>query len=583
MNRLNINAAYANGVVLRGGNPSGGSDSATINGVAGNDVIGVTLGATGDTVSGIVAGNVTLVGVENLTVNGDPAAGDAGVDAITLSGLGGVSDLHNVALNGGTAGAGADATDTVGITGTANPDDFNVWPISDTSAVIESVNGVGPTVTANLNNAATSTFTVNGGASNDKVTVHGTVADDAITVTRAAGASTVLVNNGANLKIVTLAENTPDALTVDGGDGDDTITVNGTGGGDLTVRGGDPTNSQAAVGDTLIVNLGGGIAVVSPGATPDAGLVQGPAAGDDVDFFGLEVVSLVAPAAAGDEIQVQGTNDSDSIAALNDPMNPGNRVWVNDRAVVTFLNYETLTLQGRFGDDQISVTPGTLVGVTTINAQGGDPTASDTLIVTGTAGNDAMVYTPGATNDAATVDVDGASAIAPVVGTTIESVVIHGGGNILGDTLLVNATANLNDIITLTPGSAQDAGGFRVNSFAPVAFTNLGVGGSLTVDGLAGAGDTLVYNGTAASDIFTIPAVQLIGNQVDLVVNGDLLNPQIAVGSVGVEDYTFRGLGGDDIFNIRPLATVDIQVQGDEPGASDILNFFTVTGPTIVN
>jgi hypothetical protein len=43
----------------------------------------------------------------------------------------------------------------------------------------------------------------------------------------------------------------------------------------------------------------------------------------------------------------------------------------------------TLNLQAGAGDDMVSVTPGPLA-IATINVDGGDPTASDTLIVNGT-------------------------------------------------------------------------------------------------------------------------------------------------------------------------------------------------------
>ena len=60
------------------------------------------------------------------------------------------------------------------------------------------------------------------------------------------------------------------------------------------------------------------------------------------------------------------------------------RVTVDNGTQVNFIDLTVLNLNGNAGDDVIAVTPNTLA-ITTINVNGGDPTASDTLIVNGTA------------------------------------------------------------------------------------------------------------------------------------------------------------------------------------------------------
>ena len=96
---------------LNGGDPSG-SDNVTLNGTAGADTIGLALAATGDTVSGVISGPVTLVGVENLTINSL-----GGADALSVTNLGGTSDLQTAIFN-----SGGDALDTFTATGTAGPE-----------------------------------------------------------------------------------------------------------------------------------------------------------------------------------------------------------------------------------------------------------------------------------------------------------------------------------------------------------------------------------------------------------------------------------------------------------------------------
>ena len=49
---------------------------------------------------------------------------------------------------------------------------------------------------------------------------------------------------------------------------------------------------------------------------------------------------------------------------------------------MNFIDLTVLNLNGNSGDDVIAVTPNTLA-ITAINVNGGDPTASDTLIVNG--------------------------------------------------------------------------------------------------------------------------------------------------------------------------------------------------------
>src|SRR5262249_19308142 len=143
--------------------------------------------------------------------------------------------------------------------------------------------------------------------------------------------------------------------------------------------------------------------------------------------------------------------------------------------------------------------------VTDITVTGGDPTASDELVVNGTAGSDVVDYRPsGAASDAGTVDITG---LAPITFDTIENLVYNGlGGN---DTVSVTTVAGP-DLVTLTAGAAIDAGTITStrlvgapSSAAPLSYSNLGAGGTLTFanDNAAPARqDTLTYNGTANND-----------------------------------------------------------------------------------
>ncbi len=70
-----------------------------------------------------------------------------------------------------------------------------------------------------------------------------------------------------------------------------------------------------------------------------------------------------------------------------------------------------MNINGLFGDDKINVSPVGLVGVTTINVAGGDPTASDELVVNGTAGADAFNYLVSDTIGSGSVAVAGSATV----------------------------------------------------------------------------------------------------------------------------------------------------------------------------
>ncbi len=154
-----------------------------------------------------------------------------------------------------------------------------------------------------------------------------------------------------------------------------------------------------------------------PGNAPDAGVINNPDGA--INYTGIDFFNVNGAAAGANTFNIQGTHNNDTIALQ---FIGGNRVWVNERAVYTFATFATVNINGLFGDDKINVLPSALVGVTTINVAGGDPTASDELLVTGTAATEAISVTPTGI-DAATITGLGAAAIN--VATT-EAIKING-------------------------------------------------------------------------------------------------------------------------------------------------------------
>ncbi len=117
-------------------------------------------------------------------------------------------------------------------------------------------------------------------------------------------------------------------------------------------------------------------------------------------------------------------------------------------------------------------------------------------------------------------------------------------------------------------------------TLVPISYSNLGTTATLTVANTGGARvDTLVYNGTAANDAFTVDAKSAGGP-------GEVfLNNQIDVVTQGVSALTLNGLVGNDTYSINagtfgtlPYAHINVNGSG-----GSILNLSGATGAVTVN
>jgi hypothetical protein len=514
---------------------TGGINVLELRGLSGDDVFNVA-GALPYTEVAVDAGNPSASDVVNFTGAGGPIT--VNLDALTVSEGANVVSLSGVEhLNVNAVGA------LLTVVGTAGPDDFDVTP---TGANTTTVTKAGLNLTINTTNTVPLLLDPSGGA--DTVTVHGTSGPigDSIAVGRGA-TTTVQVNV---LQLIGLVAASTESLIIDAGSADDFINVTGSGGiPNLLIDGG---VQASAAGDRVTVTTSG-TATVTPGATPDAGTI-GSNTGN-VNFVRIEEVNLTA-AVATDDIRVRGTEGDDSIALQN---LGGNRVWVNDRAVVTFSGFDGVILDGRFGSDSISVTSVGLTGVAAIDVIGGDPTGSDTVVVNGTAGQDTVAYTPvGA--DSGTITGLGA----PINISTAEHLIYNGLGG--SDLVTINGTGG-DDTIVHTPGAGVDEGVLRVNSTLALDYRNLGATGALTAHGGSDGADQLVAVGTASADLFVVQPI------TGTVTQTNASGQRIALQQVAIEGLTLDGLGGDDTFQInggQPYTS--IQALGGEPGGSDVLN-----------
>ena len=149
------------------------------------------------------------------------------------------------------------------------------------------------------------------------------------------------------------------------------------------------------------------------------------------------------------------------------------------------------------------------------------------------------------------------------------------------------ANAAADDRFVHTPGNAADAGRVDVSdttnnqTMLGLAYNNIGLAGTVTVDGLTG-NDTLFALGTAANN--TINAILTANNAIDIDVTSPL-GTHVDLLSVAVENYGIDALDGDDAINFNPVGfdiTGNLSIAGGGPAGSDTLAVSGDTNATLV-
>ena len=270
----------------------------------------------------------------------------------------------------------------------------------------------------------------------------------------------------------------------------------------------------------------------------------------------------------------EGPNSSDPF----DPVFAGNvtgLVTVDGFESLEFSGFGTLNIDAGAGSDVINLNnPVTPTDLTTINVDGGDPTAqSDTVIVNGTTAMNSITVDQLTINGAT---VTGAQPVTVNV-TMAENLIINGqGGN---DQFTV--TANDADEVEFTPDAYEDAGAFTISSdsfgptqrLIPLSFRDLGAGGQILVNSESGNRnlDFRVY-GTDSGERFDVDSngrVRLLKGDTGFLV-------ALPINVNGASELFLEGGGGDDDFAVvgnHPF-TSGVRVRGGSPGSgSDELNF----------
>jgi hypothetical protein len=560
-------------------------ENLVLNGLDGDDTFDVT-GAQLYTTITLNGGDPSASDVANLTGNGTAVTYTTGETQTATGGGLGTVDLTGVEIVNLAAGAGA-----VTFQGTAGPDAINVTPtVANTAAV--TVAGVNQVL--NTTSTAASPLTIDPMAGADTVTVNGTSGNDTIATALGAATSSVTVNGfKVSLKatttesLIVAAGDGTDAMTLtntvvgvqpdlvsllfQGGNGDDSLTINVAGsdlihGPLITYDGGTGSNGLTVTGTPTP-------AMVSDTYTPGPGTGQGRLAYNNGSLMNIAFLNLapVVDLVPSPTLIVNGTPADNAINYTQGTVAPTDgKVTVDNFESMEFSNKVNLSINGLAGSDTINLNdPSVPTALTSINVDGGDPTAgSDTLIVNGTTAADTVLIAP-TVPGAGLVAFTGSETL--TIGfTAIESLLYNGQGG--GDALTVESPAGV-QTVTYTPGSATDSASLQIGGDVPVSFSNLGAGSVALTDISGARTDNLVYNGTDASDTFSVAAG----------TGAITLNSQLTVTTPGISQLTLEGYAGDDTFNVaatQPYALITLD--GGDPSASDVANLTTTSAADVV-
>jgi hypothetical protein len=506
---------------------------------------GVTVVVEGD---GSGGGDVLV-----FTGSGGAVTVDLGAGSIEDAGVPGSPDVlfRGVVLVEVDASGGAFT-----LVGTAADDRLEVYPLGASEGVIRA-GSLLPEVRYGA--VAGGVITVDAAGGSDVVAVYGSQASDLIT---ASASQVTLLGQTINLANL-------ETLELLGAGGEDEFQVTA-GPVEIRVDGGDPIGTTP--GDRLVLVGPGGGVTFEPGPTPDSGalVVAGQRRVSFVRIEGVTVLPGFGP------VTILGTSGDDTITliARDSSTHAGAdgvqdfTTTVNAGVEVLWLDVASVSVQAGSGADRVVVlapAPNGAVWNVAVSVDGGPAPAGSDLLVVGTpASTDTVIFSPTGVSSGTLTILNLATVIAI---TGVEEVVYDGEAG--GDYLEVRGTSG-NDVVVHRPGVAGDEGQIWVGSLLPLRYEDLGAGGLVLIDGLAGQ-DELLYEGTAGADRFVVAGGQVV------------LNARVPVEPVDVEVWRLAGLSGADRFEVTAQAGVTVVVEGDGSGGGDVLVFTGSGGAVTVD
>ncbi len=392
-----------------------------------------------------------LVTVATLTDTGGGHAVDVNISGTQLVNFIGVDANDNLRVEAGNG----DNTVHVQNASPLDTDELNASDIA-TRIQFAHINGftyassIGTNVvtfaTASLQGASTITTELD---TQDTLIAEGSNADDSYTISKPAAGQVQITDNVHSTSITQLDSAGLPSIQVNTLGGADRLTVDagGTGG---PVENAIYFDGGAAGGALFVTGGSASVSSYQAGPTPGSGniVIVYPSVNQTIHFVNTDsVIDDVTSSAA----VVDATDANNSINYTSGGFNnQGGEVTIDDLTAYFFINKTNLTINGFAGDDIINLNnQDTPTGLTGITIGGGDPTASDTVIVNGTDGDDS-VNIDSLSIDGATVT--GAGPV-PIIVTTTEHLIYNGQG---GDDDLTITTPSGIDVVNVTPGALVD-------------------------------------------------------------------------------------------------------------------------------
>ena len=446
-------------------------------------------------------------------------------------------------------------------------------------------------MTDDLDQAAT--FRIDGG-NDETLIIQGNDADnDDFIVSNDGSGNVRIFDPGEAVTITTVNIDGPNdrlVLRPEGQDDTVTIDVNGTGLIEvpITVEGGAGSDALTISGTpSVTVNS----VAYSAGPAADEGRLTYDTAGIDmtIDFTGLEPIIDLIPAAT---LAVNATG-ADNAINYTQGLNPLNGlVGVDAFETIEFANKAVLTINGKGGSDVININcPIIPPGLTGINVDGGDPTASDLLIVNARPGMfDPQVVIPLAQGAGSVLN----CGILPQVNYMgIEEIDLIGQ---LADADPFGIDGTVGDDVFgyfsgLTPDTGMIVGTMDILGAAftlpNITFSGMQQASVIVINGFGlgnqGGTDSFAFFGTDSDDTVTYAGTRLVS-----MANGQMtanIDPGTSLSPV---PGTTTGLAietrdGDDEVTVTGEPGLAITVAGGEPSSgSDSLVYIT-TGPTLLD
>ena len=366
-------------------------------------------------------------------------------------------------------------------------------------------------------------------------------------------------------------------------------------------------------GDSLTILAGGGGVVFEPGPESDEGaFIVG--INQRVSFDHIEALTVSGPGGAW----IAGTGADDDITiiardASTHPLADGIRdftVQINAGPQILWLDSPLLFINAAAGDDDVIMrapAPNNAAWNVASFISGGPPAAGpysdgdrfeletpqntpDTILYTPSSPDAGLliinesgsgVFTPAVDSP---IQIGGPFSTPPLQGLPpldpggFETLVYDGeAGN---DSVLLFGDAGgpaVNDIFTHSPGTEPDDGSILINSLLALHYTDLGLSGSITINGLGGS-DTLAVDGTAANDDLTVATIT--GTVSHILASGAA---RVTIAQANLEKLTLNALNGSDTFRLPGNSPSPIVVQGGSPDVGSDTVIFTSPGNTIVN